>query len=291
MPSFSPASLSTDEKLRVVATTNIVADVVWNVGGDRIELTALMPVGTDPHSFEPIPRDVAAVSDAHVVFANGAGLEEFLEPLLESASATEKVVYVSQGIEIGEFEGERTGEHDHDHGEGSPHTWTDPNNVALWVHTIEGALSALDPDNSASYKADAGAYETALKELDGWIRTQVAQIPETDRKIVTDHSIFDYFADRYGFTQVGTIIPGYSTIAEPSARELAELEDTIRALGIKAVFVGNTVNPSLAERVAEDTGTQLVFVYTGSLSEKGGPADSYIAYVRYNIEAIVSALR
>lgn len=281
MPPRAPLSLSGDEKLKVVATTSIVADVVQNVGSDRIELTTLMPLGTDPHSFEPTPRDIVAVSDAHVVFANGAGLEEFLDPLLESAGATEKAVHVSHGIGLAE----------HEHQDGTdPHTWTDPNNVMMWTHNIERALSALDPSNAATYQANAEAYEAALKELDAWVREQVASIPAAERQIVTDHQTLAYFADRYGFTQVGAIVPGYSTLAEPSAKELAELEDAIRDLGVKAVFVGNTVNPSLAQRVAEDSGTQLVFFYTGSLTAKGGDADNYIAYMRYNVNAIVSAL-
>lgn len=295
-PSLAPVSLEADEKLQVIATTSIVADVVKNVGGEQIELRRLLPLGVDPHAFEPTPQDVVAVSDAHVVFANGAGLEEFLEPLLESAGAAEKAVHVSHGIELYEFEGEHKeegeeheGEHDH-HG-ADPHTWTDPNNVMVWVHNVERALSALDPDHAEIYKANAEAYAATLQELDAWVREQVAQIPEAERKIVTDHLLFAYFAKRYGFTQVGAIVPGYTTLSEPSARELAELEDAMRELGVKAVFVGHTVNPSLAQRVAEDAGVQLVFIYTGSLTEKGGEADNYVDYVRYNVNAIVNALK
>jgi manganese/iron transport system substrate-binding protein len=289
MPSLSPASLGAGEKLKVVATTSIIADVVENVGGDRIELTVLLPLGADPHSFEPTPQDIAAVSDAHVVFANGAGLEGFLEPLLESAGATARVIYLSHGVELRQLGDEGAGEH-HQHG-ADPHTWTDPNNVMVWTRNIVHALSALDPTNDETYEANAEAYEATLEELDAWVREQIAQIPEANRQIVTDHLVFAYFADRYGFAQVGAVVPGYSTVAEPSAKELAELEDVIRDLKVKAVFVGNTVNPNLAQRVAEDTGIRLVFFYTGSLTEKGGDADNYIDYVRYNVNAIVNALK
>jgi manganese/iron transport system substrate-binding protein len=287
LPSLSPAPLGAGEKLRVVATTSIVADVVGNVGGDQIELTALMPLGADPHAFEPTPQDVAAVSNAHVVFASGAGLEAFLEPLLESAGAAGKAVQLSQGIELLQVEGAHAGEH----AGGDPHTWTDPHNVMVWTRDIAQALSALDPDNAATYAANAEAYGAALRELDAWVREQVAQVPEAQRQIVTDHLLFAYFAGRYGFTQVGALVPSYSTLAEPSAKELAELEDAIRNSGVKAIFAGNTVNPNLARRVAEDTGTHIVFLYTGSLTAKGGEADSYIDYVRYNVNAIVNALK
>ena len=287
---LAPASLGEGEKLRVVATTSIIADVVANVGRDLIDLTMLMPVGTDPHAFESRPQDVAAVADAHVLFANGLGLEEFLDPLLESAGVEGIAVHLSDGIDLLGAEGSPEHENE-DHAGDDPHTWTDPNNIMVWVRNVEAALSVLDPAHAPAYGANAAAYQADLEELDGWIRQQVAEIPEADRQIVTDHSTLNYFVGRYGFIQVGAIIPGYSTLSEPSARELAAMEEAIEELGVKAIFVGKTVNPALAETVAEDTGTRLVFIYTGSLSAKGGDADTYIAYMRYNVDAIVSALR
>lgn len=298
MPTLSPVSLGEGEKLQVVATTSIVADLVKNVGGDLIDLTLLVPLGTDPHTFEPTPQDAAAVADAHVVFVNGAGLEVFLEPLLESAGGSEaKVVPVSYGIELksggGEHEGTGTPEagRQHESGGFDPHTWFDPNNVMVWTRNTEHALSALDPDNSEVYAANAGAYEAKLQELDAWIREQVAQVPEANRRLVTDHTTFTYFVHRYGFEQISAVFPGYSTVAEPSAQDLAALQDAIREFGVKAVFVGLTVNPGLAQHVAQDTGIRLVFLYTGSLSEPGGPADDYLALMQYNVSAIVDALK
>lgn len=281
-------------KLQVVATTSIVADIVRQVGGELVEVTALLPPGTDPHSYEPTPQDIARVSEAQVVFANGAGLEEFLDQLIESAGAQEQVVHVSEGIDFIESgkaeEHENEGE-EHEHEGADPHTWTDPNNVMIWVDNIQDNLSQVDPANAAVYQANASAYQSQLEELDAWIREQVKATPEADRKIVTDHQLFTYFADEYGFEQVGAIVPGYSTGAQPSAKELAELEDAIRELGVPVVLVGNTVNSALAERVAEDTGTKLVFIYTGSLSDPGGEADSYLAYIRHNVQAILEGLR
>ena len=135
------------------------------------------------------------------------------------------------------------------------------------------------------------AYRQELIDLDQWILEQVAQIPEANRELVTDHQLFIYFANRYGFEQIGAIVPGYSTLSEPSAQELAQLEDAIRELGVRAIFVGNTVNPALAQRVANDTGTKLVFLYTGSLTEATGPAPTYLDYMRFNVQAIVEALK
>jgi ABC-type Zn uptake system ZnuABC Zn-binding protein ZnuA len=288
-PAAPGSGLSPGEKPQVVATTSIVADVVAQVGGDLIDLGVLIPIGADPHAFEPTPQDVVAVSDAHILFANGAGLEEFLDPMLESAGAAARVVYVSDGVDLRHSAAEA--DPDHEEAADDPHTWTDPNNVMVWVGNIEEALVALDPPHADRYRANAAAYRAELAELDGWIRGEIALIPEANRRVATDHATLNYFADRYGVETVGAIIPGYSSLSEPSARELAVIEDTIRDLQVKAVLVGNTVNPALSERVAQDTGTQLVRIYTGSLSSPGGEADSYVAYLHYNVNAIVEALR
>ena len=281
-----------DAKQIAVATTTIVGDVVRSVAGEAIEVVVLLPPGTDPHGFEPTPQEIALLSEADVVFANGAGLEEYLEPLIESASVEDKIVFVSDGITLIKSVAEHESEgEDHEYGMGDPHTWSDPNNVMVWVSNIEHALSELDADNAGYYHANAEAYREQLKELDGWIREQVSNVAEEHRRLVTDHQVFAYFAEEYGFIQVGTLLPGYSTMAEPSAQELARIEDTIHELGVKAVFVGNTVNPNLAQRVTEDTGLQLIFIYTGSLSDPGGEAETYLEYIQYNVNAIVDALK
>lgn len=300
LPALASADLDTGQKLQVVATTTIVADVVRNVGGSQIDLTQLMPLGTDPHTFEPIPQDVAAVSDAHVVFIHGAGLEAFLDDLLESAGGGVPAVPVTHGVELLEFGGEEQHEHDEEHGEAEqehnhggadPHTWFDPNNVIIWVDNIKQTLSTLDPDNAATYAENAAAYRDELEALDRWIRDQVDQVPPARRQLVTDHTAFTYFCAAYGFKQVGAVVPAYSTLAAPSAQELAALQEAIAEYDVPAIFVGNTISPDLAQQVAEDTGTELVFLYTGSLSEAGGPADDYISFMEYDVTAIVEALR
>ncbi len=281
-------------KLTVVATTSIVADVVSNIGGEHINVDILLPVGADPHSFDPTPQDIAKVADADIVFANGAGLEIFIAHLLESANAEEKMIEVSEGIMLLEHPNAEVEDDDHDDHEGElgdPHTWTDPNNVIIWVENIEAALSKADPANAQSYATNAIAYKTELEEIDSWIREEIAQIPEENRKIVTDHRLIGYYVDEYGLEMAGAIIPGYSSLSEPSAQELAAIEDAIGDLGVSAIFVGNTVNSNLSERVAEDTGVALVFFYTGSLSPADGDAPTYLEYLRYNTNAFVNALK
>jgi manganese/iron transport system substrate-binding protein len=295
LPHLDAVSLGEGERLRVVATTSIVADIVSRVGGTHIELTRLMPLGVDTHAFEPTPRDAATLADAHVIFINGADLERFLDSFLESANGV-PVVPVSAGIELLPFElddhdDDQQDDDDHGHeGEGDPHVWFDPNMVLVWVHNIEEALSDLDPRHANSYAANAEAFEDELEALDAWIQDQVAAVPEERRLLVTDHALLTYFAARYGFEQVGAVIPATTTVAEPSAQELAALQDAIGQYSVPAIFVGHEVSSRVAEQIAADTGVKLVFIYTESLSDENGPAATYMDYMRYNVNAIVEGL-
>ena len=288
VPSVSSCSggtpAATGGKLRVLATTSIVGDVVSQVGGDFIALTILMPVGTDPHEFQPRPHDAAALTDTQIIFSNGAGLEGFLQPLLESTGATGKLVEVSAGITLLPLPGSNQST-------GDPHTWMDPNNVIIWTQNIAAALSAADPAHTSGYQANAEAYAASLHDLDIWIRTEVAQIPPQNRLLVADHAVLGYFAAQYGFTQEGTITGSFSSEAAPSARELAALEDKIRSSGVRAVFVSEAVNQTLADQIATDTGVKSVWIYHATLTASGGPAASYLEFMRYNVKAILEALK
>jgi manganese/iron transport system substrate-binding protein len=280
--SGTPAA--TAGKLKVLATTSIVGDVVSQVGGDLIALSILMPVGTDPHDFQPRPQDAASLIDAQIIFSNGAGLEAFLQPMLDSTGTAGKLVEVSAGITLLPLPGGNQST-------GDPHTWMDPNNVILWTQNIAAALSAADPAHAAGYQANAKAYTASLHDLDAWIRSEVAQIPSQNRLLVADHAVLGYFAAQYGFTQEGTITGSFSSDAAPSAQELAALEDTIRRTGVRAVFVSEAVNQTLADQVAADTGIKAVWIYHATLTAPGGPAASYLEFMRYNVNAIVTALK
>jgi len=278
--------------IRVVATTTILGDVVRQVGGGFIELTILLPAGIDPHSFEPAPQDIAAVAHADLIIVNGVGLEVFLDRLLKNAGSTSIIVTASDGIalrQLGNVAGEAgaTGPTN----VSDPHVWFNPNNVIIWTQNIERALSDIDPAHAPTYSANALAYQAQLLTLDSWITEQVSQIPQENRNLVTDHEDMGYYADRYGLKQTGTVIPGFSSVSQPSAQELAALEEIIRINNIRALFIGTTVNPNLAQRVASDTGAQLVMVYTDALTQPGGKADSYLTLMRFDTSAIVEALK
>jgi ABC-type Zn uptake system ZnuABC Zn-binding protein ZnuA len=283
---LTPVSLRPGEKLKVVATTNIVGDVVGQVGGDQIELTTLMRVGIDPHSYVPTPSDTAAIHDAHVVFANGVGLEANLEEMFENAGGNAPRIRISEDLDLLAA----VGAQEHDHNEFDPHVWFSVPNVIHWVEQIEHTLSTLDPNNAKVYQANAGVYLQELEDLDVWVKEQVATIPEANRKLVTNHPAFGYLAERYGLEQLGAVYPT-SPSAEPSAQDIAALEDAIGEYGVPAVFAESTVNQKLVQQVAEDTDVKLVPLYSGSLGEPGSGAESYILLIRFDVDAIVDALR
>lgn len=269
-----------DSKMQVVVSASILADVVSQVGGEYIQVEVLVPAGSDAHTYQPSPKDLSRISDADVFMIIGLGFESFLAPLLENMDESVKLVAVS-----GAYPATIVDETGID-----PHVWMDPNNVIKWLDPITNALAQIDPDNARVYKGNAASYRTKLAELDTWIKEQVTSIPITKRLIVSDHDVFGYFEQRYDMEIVGAIIPGYSTLAQPSARELSELHDVIKARNIQVIFISEVGNLNLAEQVAEDTETQLVIVYIGGLSGEDGPAVSYLEMMRFNVGVMVEVL-
>jgi len=288
-------SLAPGQRLHVVATTSIVGDVVGQIGGEAIDLLVLMPLGVDPHTYEPVPRDIQAIAEADVVFLSGLGLEEALLPSLVNTGGKASFVSVSEGITPLGLGAAGTAESGQALSglalEGvDPHVWQDPTNVVRWTENVAETLSRLDPAGADGYRQRSDAYHDELFQLDAEIRSAVASVPAGERKLVTDHDDMGYFAARYGFEIVGAMVPAYSTSAEPSAQEISKLEESVKWLGVKAVFVGVEANPALSRRVAQDTGVQLVPIYADSLSDAKGPAPNYIQLMQYNVKAIVDAL-
>jgi len=181
------------------------------------------------------------------------------------------------------------GVHHHDT---DPHFWLDPNNVIRYVENIRDGLILADPQGKEVYTQNASTYMDKLKQLDGWIQVQVALIPPDRRLLVTNHESFGYFADRYGFRIVGTVVPSVGTDASPSAQQIARLEDRVKADAAIAIFLETGANPQLAQQVASDTGVKVVAgLYTHSITAPDGKAPTYIDMMRYNVTAIVNALK
>ena len=306
----SATARASSAKPKVVATFSILGDLVENVGGDLIDLRTLVPAGGDAHTFEPSPTDSAALVDAAVIFENGLAFESWLPDLYTAAKSKAPRVVVTEGIEPIAVEEGHDEEHDehadktstagdeaeHDeedeHGEYDPHTWHDVNNVIVMVEHIRDGLAAADPANAASYQRNATNYVTELKTLDSYVVEQTGKLPAERRKLVTTHDTFAYFARRYGFEIVGTALGSVSTeVADPSAAELVQLIDQIKATGVGAIFAENVGSGSLMERVANEAGVSLgPSLYTDALDDPGTDGDTYVKMIRYNIDAIVTAL-
>ena len=275
--------------LDVVASTSFLADIAQNVAGDRFQVQSLIPRGTDPHAFEPTPSDLKTVAGADLVIINGGGLEGTLLTTLQNAIGSSTIVDASAGLTS---RSPQPGEPALAAGETDPHFWLDPELVKTYVKNIEAAFSKADPAGAATYKANAAAYDKKLTALDAWIRQQVAQVPPADRKLVMDHASQGYFADRYGFSIVGTVLPGATTGDTPTARQLTDLVKTIRATGVKAIFVDATDNPRLAQQIGAETGVKVVTgLLDHSLTAPGGPAPTYIDMMKYDTRLIVEALK
>jgi len=284
------------ERLRVAATTTIVGDVVRQIGGDAIDLIVLLPVGADPHDYPFRPRDMALAAEADLIVINGGGMEGNLPRILQAVGERGVILDLSKSKADTAHLQAVHAEHHHvhgdgcDHGEGDPHFWMDPYHVMVWTDTIARMLMEKVPAHAEAIMQRAIAYAAALIELDEWIVTEVGNIPAERRYVVTDHQMMGHFALRYGFRDEGSIIRSISTAAQPSARELATVVNTLKGLDARVIFIGDTVSPAIAERIARDTGAQMGIILTGSLTSPSGPAPDYISYMKHNVRQLVRYL-
>lgn len=283
------ANATGETPLDVVASVSFLADIAQNVAGDRFEVRSLVPLDTDPHSFEPTPADLRAVATADLVVVNGSGLEGPLLKTLENAGGEATIIDASAGLLS---RSPQTGEPPLESSETDPHFWLDPVLVKTYVANIRDAFAKADPDGAALYDANAAAYAKRLDVLDAWIKSQVAMVPAEDRLLVMNHASHGYFADRYGFSVVGTVIPSVGTGETPTAKQLGDLTAAIRASGAKAIFVEIEENPKLAQQIAVETGITVVDdLLDHSLTEPDGAAPTYVEMMKFDTQRIVEALQ
>ncbi|HSB71607.1 MAG TPA: metal ABC transporter substrate-binding protein [Candidatus Methylomirabilis sp.] len=263
-----------------MTTLMVLADLIEQVGGDKVRVTPLVPPGGEVHTYQPTPDDIKHVAQARVVFYNGAHLEEWIDETIRSAGKSDlKIVVLSQGLPTITEKG----------GEPNPHLWLDVTNTKAYVEKIRDNLTQVDGANSRYYAQRTRAYLARLDELDAWIRAEVEKIPPARRTLVTFHDAFPYFAKRYGFTLEGVVVasPG----KEPSAKELAALVRRIKRERVPAVFAEAQFNPKTLEVLAKDAGVRVVSnLYNDSLSTDA-EANSYIVLMQHNLREIVKALR
>jgi ABC-type Zn uptake system ZnuABC Zn-binding protein ZnuA len=275
------------DTIRVVATTTVLADLVANVGGDRVTVSSVVPKGGEVHTFDPSPQDVVGLTEADLIVSNGLGLDEWLTDLAADAGADAPIVELGEDLEIDYLEGdEHEGEANADHAV-NPHLWLDVANARLYAAKFADAVAAADPGRASDYEARAEAYDAELADLDAWIRDQIGAITPEDRKLVSFHEAFPYLARAYGLEIVGVVVdaPGQ----DPSAGEIAALVTAIRAAGVKAVFGEAQFSDKLVRTIADETGATVeTNLYNDSLGDP--PADSYLGMMRWNVERIVAAL-
>ena len=272
----------------VVVTTNILGDVVRNIVGDQAEVTVLMKPNADPHSFGVSAQEAARLEQAGLVVHNGLGLEEGVLRHVTAAQETGvPTVAVGETVHpIAYATSESAGQPD-------PHFWTDPQRmrdaVDLIADQVVEHVDGVDPD---VVRGNAERYRGEIEELDAMMAARFAEIPPEQRKLVTNHHVFGYLAQRYGFEVIGAIIPGGTTLASPSAADLKSLSDTVRAAGVRTIFADSSQPDRLARVLAEQAGldVRVASLFSESLSREGEGAASYLEMMRSNTETIATGL-
>jgi zinc/manganese transport system substrate-binding protein len=269
-------------KLKVAASFSILADMARQVGGDYIDVTALVGPGGDAHAFDPAPADAKALAEAQLFIVNGLGFEPWQQKLIEASGFSEPIIVASEGVAV-----RPTVDSAHDQHEAfDPHAWQDVRNGVIYVKNIAAALARADAINARDYMARAQAYVAKLNTLDTDVRARFTKIPEAKRKAITSHDAFGYFGEAYGIRFLAP--EGLSTESEPAAGDVAKLITLVRSEGIKAFFLENISNPRMIEMIASETGAAPGgILYSDALSPPGGQADSYIAMIQHNARTLI----
>ena len=285
------------EPLRVVASFSILADMVRQVGGDRVAVQALVGPGEDAHVFQPSPTHARQVAQAQLLVTNGLGYEGWMARLLQSAGYKGPQVEAARGVRTLDAapgadhdHDHGHGDHDHDHGPTDPHAWQSVGNAKVYVQNIVAGLCAADAAGCASYRTRGERYTAELTQLDADIRAAWAPVPAAQRKVITSHAAYAYYGRDYSVRFFAA--RGLSTDSEPSAKGVAQLVRQIRKEGIRALFVENVSDPRLIEQLARETGLRPSgTLYSDALTRPGAGADTYVAMMRENTRRLVGAVR
>ena len=270
------------DKVKVAATFSILTDFVKNVGGDRIELTTLVPLNGDAHVFSPSPSDAKKIADAKVVFTNELGFEGWMPRLIKASGTKATVVVTTSGIQTRKMEEEG-------HVVTDPHAWQSIANAKVYIANIRDGLSKADPAGATAYDTNAKAYLAKLDVLEKEVKDAIAKISPDRRRIITTHDAFGYFGAAYGMEFISP--ESVSTETEASAKDVAKIIRQIRKEKIPAVFMENISDPRLMQQIAKESGAKIGgALYSDALSDKQGPASTYIDMMLNNIKQFSAAL-
>ncbi len=280
----NPATPSSPKLPKVVATSTIIADLTETIAGDEVEVVGLLRPGDDPHIYEPVPENIKDLETADLILYNGFDLEPALIRLLTSAGQSAEQLAVGEVVQPLDLE--KAGQKQPD-----PHVWGDAENAIAMTQVIRDALTQLSPEDQALFAANAAQLTQKLETLDRWIISQIQTIPPSQRKLVTTHDAFQYYARAYGLEMLGTLI-GISTEEQPSVQTVQQLVQAIRTAQIRAIFAETTINPQLIRTVATEAGVKLAPepLYSDSIGVPGSSGDSYLKMMEANTRSIVEAL-
>jgi manganese/iron transport system substrate-binding protein len=281
----NPNSAKGDGKPQVVATSTIIADLTEKVAGDEIHLAGVLKPGADPHVYEPVPADSRVLEKADLILYNGYNLEPGLIKLMNAAGGKASKLAVGEVVKPLQL----------DKGKGQvvpdPHVWGNGENAIAMVGAIRDSLIKLSPADREKFTQNAAKLTNELQQLNIWINQQIKTIPPDKRKLVTTHDAFQYYGQAYGMQIAGTLI-GISTEEQPSAQTVQRLVESIKKIGVPAIFAETTINPALIKTVAQEAGVTLAphQLYSDSIGAKGSDGDTYIKMMEANTRSIVEAL-
>ncbi|WP_375616458.1 MULTISPECIES: metal ABC transporter solute-binding protein, Zn/Mn family [unclassified Bartonella] len=286
---FSPFSASAHNKIQVVASFSILADLVKNVGGNHISMTTFVGPNANTHTYEPTPHDAQALRNAQIIFINGLHLEGFIDRLITASGTKALLVEVSANIPPLETKNQEQNIHHHHHSVIDPHAWQTIPNVEIYVKNIAAAFCKIDPQSCTHYNKNTETYIKKLKTAQDTLKTKIATIPQDKRIIITSHDAFGYFAKEYGFTILAP--QSASTEAEATAADVAKLIKQIKANKAAALFVENISNPRLIKQISKETGLKIGgTLYSDALSNENGPAATYLDMMEHNVNTIIDAI-
>lgn len=271
-------AFAAEDDVKIVASFSILGDMVEEVVGDLANVTTIVGPDADAHVYQPSVADAKAVAQADIIFVNGLGFETWSDTLI-SESGTEATVHVAtDGVTPVKVDGEV-----------DPHAWNSLSNGVIYVTNVADVLKEAMPAHAEAIDANATAYIAQLEALDSETKAKLAELPADRRTVVTAHDAFGYLADAYGMNFLAPV--GIDTEAEPSAKELAVLIDQLKAEGAAALFVENITSPALVQQISDETGIEIGGrLFSDALSERGGPATSYLAMFQHNLGTLLTAL-
>jgi zinc/manganese transport system substrate-binding protein len=277
-----------EPRIRVASLHTVLTEIASEVGGDQVEVDALVRPGDDPHTYQPSPEAVARMTRADIVLAAGLNLEPYLDRLVRNAGVGGRVVAVGDSVPIVLSVPGGTGLFSRE-GERDPHWWHSIEDMLFATELVRREFTLMRPEDAAAFASRARAYEGRLMVLRAWAEAEISRLPPASRQLVTSHDAFGYLARDYGFTIHS--INGLSPDGEPDARDLSLLIDLVRSEHIRAIFPESTTNPRVVRGLLEETGARLGGVlYADGLGPAGSGAATYGAMFRHNVTAIVSGL-